>query len=293
MGYFIQKAIELDEVNRKKVPLETLEDYTLMAKYDGCHGLVTFYGADLVQCRTGSGDPWLSIHDGILNPLFDRWVELGRPGPYFTFAGEAWMPGTDHATINGTFRRQSKQFDLRLVQFDTIQHSIKDVLADKQSFCDRWLRRAAHQGSVYEACEWPATVIDSAHATARGLKSSHSAYDGCVLVHKYKPYKPGRCRDGEKIKVKPAIEFDLRVSRFNPANGEKTGKITGSITVDFEGKELDVAVLREDDLAELHANNNAWTGRIVAVEAMTRSSKGLLREPRLKGLRIDKHEADA
>ncbi len=289
MGYFIQKAIELDEVNRKKVPLGTLADYILMAKYDGCHGLVTFYGADLVECRTGSGDPWLSVHEGILNPLYDRWIELGRPGPYFTFAGEAWLPETDHATINGTFRRQSKQPDLRFVQFDTIQHAIKDVLADGSTFFERWSRAANAVSSVLLAVEWPASSLEDSHTTAKCLKAGSSAYDGCVLVHKHKPYKPGRCRDGEKIKVKPALEFDLRVLRFNPANGEKTGKITGSITVDFEGKELDVAVLREDDLEELHADNNAWAGRIVAVEAMARSSKGLLREPRLKGgPRIDK-----
>lgn len=289
MGYFIQKAIELDEVNRKKVPLTTLADYTLMAKYDGCHGLVTFYGADLVECRTGSGDPWLSVHEGILNPLYDRWVELGRPGPYFTFAGEAWMVGTDHATINGTFRRQSPQPDLRFVQFDTIQHGIKDVLADGCGFDTRLARASDELRSVYLATSWPAVTLLDAEFTAKSLKAGGSAYDGCVLVHKHKPYKPGRCRDGEKIKVKPALEFDLRVIRFNPANGEKTGKITGSITVDFEGKELGVAVLREDDLEELHADNNAWAGRIVAVEAMARSSKGLLREPHLKGgPRIDK-----
>lgn len=289
MGYFIQKAIELDEVNRKKVPLTTLADYTLMAKYDGCHGLVTFYGADLVECRTGSGDPWLSVHNDIIDPLFKRWVELGRPGPYFTFAGEAWMVGTDHATINGTFRRQSPQPVLRFVQFDTIQHDKKDVLADERTFFERWTRASVETGSVLLAASWQAVTLLDAEFTAKSLKTGHSAYDGCVLVHKHKPYKPGRCRDGEKIKVKPALEFDLRVLRFNPANGEKTGKITGSITVDFEGKELDVAVLREDDLEELHADNNAWAGRIVAVEAMARSSKGLLREPRLKGgPRIDK-----
>lgn len=289
MGYFIQKAIELDEVNRKRVPLTTLADYTLMAKYDGCHGLVTFYGADLVECRTGSGDPWLSVHNAIIDPLFKRWVELGRPGPYFTFAGEAWMVGTDHATINGTFRRQSPQPALRFVQFDTIQHAIKDVLADERTFFERWTRASVETSSVLLASSWHAICIEGAELTAKMLKAGPSAYDGCVLVHKHKPYKPGRCRDGEKIKVKPALEFDLRVIRFNPANGEKTGKITGSITVDFEGKELDVAVLREDDLEELHADNNAWAGRVVAVEAMARSSKGLLREPRLKGgPRIDK-----
>lgn len=289
MSYFIQKAIELDEVNRKKVPLTTLADYTLMAKYDGCHGLVTFYGADLVECRTGSGDPWLSVHNDIIDPLFKRWVELGRPGPYFTFAGEAWMDGTDHATINGTFRRQSPQPDLRFVQFDTIQHNLKDVLADHRTFFERLCRASDELRSVSLAISWPAIDLLDAELTAKALKARPGAYDGCVLVHKHKPYKPGRCRDGEKIKVKPALEFDLRVLRFNPANGEKTGKITGSITVDFEGKELDVAVLREDDLEELHADNNAWAGRIVAVEAMARSSKGLLREPRLKGgPRIDK-----
>ena len=50
--------------------------------------------------------------------------------------------------------------------------------------------------------------------------------------------------------------------------------------------------LRDDerDVSKFEAN---WLGKIVEIEAMDYSSDGLLREPRLKGVRLDKLEPDA
>lgn len=296
MSYFIQKAIDIVDVNRKKVPLINLDDYYVQKKYDGCHGLLTIEPDGTVYPRTSSGDEWKAITQKHIAAFVQKWRDLGKPGPYFTFCFEAWIPGAQHSEINGTFRRFEPQDSLYCMVFDAFEHDNKDVLESNEYYANRISRLGYHWkcGKVATATTIYAISLDFSWQMAKGWKADpFDEYDGAVLVHKNGLYKAGRCRAGEKIKLKPLLEFDLRVLRFNPAQGEKTGKITGSITVDFHGKELDVAVLREEDLRVLHADNNAWTGMIVAVEAMGQSSKGLLREPTLKGLRIDKKESDA
>lgn len=295
MSYFIQKAIDIAEVNPKRVTID-MADYIVMPKYDGCHGLVTISPDGHVVPRTSSGDPWLSAPKAMLNALYYHWAKTVRPaGTYVTYCGEAWIPGVPHSQINGTFRRQTPQDDLLFVLFDCLVHTDPAVLRDHNGYMSRFKGIVGFGGPNLTTADYETfNTLAEAEQFAREYKAyTAGEYDGAVLVHKYRPYTPGRCRDGEKIKLKPLLEFDLKVLRFNPAAGEKTGKQTGALTVAFRGKELNVAVLREDDLAELHNNPDAWTGKLVAVEAMGYSSKGLLREPRLKGLRIDKETPDA
>jgi ATP-dependent DNA ligase len=304
MTYFIQKAIDQHEVNHKKVDLWNLHDKVMQPKYDGCHLVLTYDRAtDKVHARSSSGDEVLSI-PGLM------WVEFRRAvasikyavGPEFNFitiCGEAWIPGKPHHEISGAFRRHTPQDALQMRAFDMLFHKDIEVLEDDRSYRNRWATLVLSQqgGAPWSHLRpvahcfpgWKSNVLDYANT----LKATPGeAYDGAILRDWSAPYTPGRCRAGEVVKVKPLLEFDLRVLCFNPAFGEKTGKKTGSIDVDFGGKVLGVAVLNESQLELLHADPTAWNGKIVAIEAMARSAKGLLREPRLKDVREDKTEPD-
>jgi DNA ligase-1 len=69
--------------------------------------------------------------------------------------------------------------------------------------------------------------------------------------------------------------------------GEKTGRDVYTISVDFKGKTLMVGSGMPHQSHMLPK-----VGDIVEIVAMDYSSEGLLREPRYKGIRHDKKEAD-
>lgn len=297
MTFDIQKAIELDEVNRKKVNLDDLSRYRYQPKLDGCHVLITFgpsLSAPLV--RSSTLKPVQSIIPGIINRLRKQYESERIVEGFVTYCGEAWVPGKSFEEISGTFRRHETGY-LEVHLFDCVFHAEQDDLTDHTPYEERYARIGGFEhfsDGVHRVPMYAPHSLEAASDHAKLLKSSsYGQYDGAVLVHLDKGYRPGRCRDGEKIKVKPRLELDLRVVRFTPAKGTKTGKQTGAITVLFRGNEVNVAVLSEDYLSELHANPNAWTDRIVAVEAMGVTTGGSLREPTLKGLRDDKDVPDA
>src|SRR5690606_37030222 len=93
---------------------------------------------------------------------------------------------------------------------------------------------------------------------------------------------------GEIIKVKNRIRVTLPVVGYEKGEGKHAGRI-GALVCYYNGKEQRIGTgltdkQREDWMRELPA--------LVEVEAMGLSKDGLLREPRLKGVRYDVLEAD-
>lgn len=307
MSYFIQKAIDIEDLKAKGKAkftqmLEKKKPSAIQPKYDGCHGLLTFdlndIGKGPISCRTSSGDPWVSINPLYFEPIIDSlvkdWNSFSQR--YVTIAGESWTKGWKHSEINGVFRRQSVQETLGYVLFDCVNHPCIDVLEDNRPWLDRFETiRGIQKGPLFasEVINLHFNDLTDLTSEAKKWKNKADVYDGIIFRDPFAGYKAGRCRDSEVVKIKPAIELDLRVLSFKPAFGEKTGKQTGALVVEFKGKPMGVAVLEESLLEELHANPEAWSGKIAAIEAMAESSKGLLREPVLKGLRLDKTEPDA
>jgi DNA ligase-1 len=135
--------------------------------------------------------------------------------------------------------------------------------------------------------------IEEAEAYAAQLKDQ-GGYDGAVLRDIDAPYKVGRCRNGEVVKIKPLLELDLLVLGCELAKGEKTGKNTAALVVRYkDGKPCRVSTgLKQAEVDSIHEDPAAWKGRIIAVEAMAETEDGLLREPRYKGVRYDKAAPD-
>lgn len=107
-------------------------------------------------------------------------------------------------------------------------------------------------------------------------------------------YYPGKRKDN-LIKWKKTLTFDLRV--VGVSNGKGKGKyrnICGRlICQDSAGKEIHVGSgLTDEQRKTWWEDPSLILGKIVEVEAMCLSTKGILREPRFKGIRHDKAEVD-
>ena len=124
------------------------------------------------------------------------------------------------------------------------------------------------------------------HLTSQ-LVDDPEGYDGLILADPEGTWTAGRGTTGEKVRLKKTLSFDLRVTGVHEGVGEKTGRAVYTLTVDYKGKSLGVGSGLPHDFDRVPK-----VGDIVEIHAMDYSSDGLLREPRYKGIRFDKEQAD-
>ena len=118
--------------------------------------------------------------------------------------------------------------------------------------------------------------------------------EGLVVRDPSVGYLPGK-RNETMMKVKKDISYDLKVLSLQEGTGKYTGMV-GALVCQFrDGKEVVVGTGLTD------AQRKRWwseffydeiVGKIVQIDAMSESTKGVLREPRFKGIRTDKTEGD-
>jgi len=277
--YIIQKAVEIAKV-KKKLQL-TLEEYGqrywAFRKYDGCCAVLkdgkTF-------SRTGEEYECLN----------DVAEYLQRVHPDFVFIGEAWWPGKDQFNlISGEFRRYQRSDRLLFMVHDIIPRGDFDRGECSRTFRERMLEVDVDGdmgGRISDAQGWGAGQYGNPQEKCNELVDE-GGYDGLVLRDPNGTWSVGSGTTGEIIKIKRKLSFDLRVLEVNTATGEKTGRTVYKLVVDYQGKRLGVGSGVPHDLCDVPV-----VGDIVEVEAMDYSSDGLLREPRYKGTRFDKLEAD-
>src|SRR5690606_20801028 len=121
---------------------------------------------------------------------------------------------------------------------------------------------------------------------------ARGGYDGLILRDPKGTWTRGSGVTGEIIKLKPVLSFDLRVVGAEEGKGKHAGRL-GAIVVEFQGKKLRVGTGFSDaERKDWWENGEDLIGQIAEIEAMDFSADGLLREPRFKGIRHDKLEAD-
>ena len=204
--------------------------------------------------------------------------------------GEAWMPDADFPTINGTFRRKRTQAQLRFALFDRSNWQPGEEvpqLGDERTY----YQRMNGLDEVLYSEEYVIPVphfngdLDEANKLAAEWKAK-GGFDGAIARDPHQPYVVGRCKH-EVIKLKPVLSLDLRVTERHITYGEKTGREVYTITVAYRGVATDVGSGMPHSREEL-----PQIGAIVEVECMGLTPDGKLREPRFKGIRYDKTEAD-
>lgn len=199
---------------------------------------------------------------------------------------EAWAPSTPHPVINGWARRQENSPHLKGVVFDAV------MVDDTRPYSQR-LAVISSQLSAFAL--FPLFSVpytggrdwQNSERYAQLLKQdAHSAFDGAILADPNAAWTAGKTKNGEVIKIKPTLSLDLEVVDIIVEPGEKTGRLVAVLVVSYRGIRCKVGSGVPHDLAGVNI------GSIVEVEALGVTEKGLLREPRFKGLRTDKPKPD-
>lgn len=302
--YIVHKAVSADKARKAIRDLLTspgyLEvNYIAQRKYDGCNmvAVVTSEGTTLLS-RTGEEVRSLDHIKHALNTHPDI-----HPGVYL---GEAWAPDLTFAEISGLFRRHVPNEDTCRIQFAIFDILTLDEWESGEStvpYADRCARAGINliatcpqrnpiwlaESFGYLAETYP---LNTAQDVCNKLVEV-GGYDGLILRDPEGGWRKGdRGNGGEIIKIKRMLSFDLLVIGREEGRGKHAGRL-GALIVEFNGKELRVGTGFTDK------ERTAWwagvgpIGRIVEIEAMDYSEDGLLREPRFKGIRHDKLEADA
>lgn len=303
----IHKAVELSKVKTKRraeleQPGYLAKHYISQPKHDGCNVIMKLYPAPTDQVgwvpaetmsRTGEPNRAMGRAERALTSLLAPEVQAHGG---LVVLGEAWWPGKDQfSEISGHFRRHSESDRLRMVVFDCL--TLEEFNAGRSDV--GYLNRMKRLG---KPCEWgvdpdPVQLIQSYSLAVEPQEQCNilvekGGYDGIVYRDPFGTWQRGRGTDGEIIKIKRKLSFDLLVTGVHEGLGKNVGRV-GAISVSYKGAELRCNAGTDAERGAWWENPALIIGKIVEVEAMDFSSEGLLREPRYKGIRHDKLEPDA
>ena len=299
--YIVHKAVEHSALSAKvKAALEQTYQWVLSPKYDGCHAVFLFDEGKhfLTLSRTGGHVQSMPHIATDLLRVYGHLLKSGR----WAICGEAWTPGVEFNVISGWFRKQSPVPDLTFVPFDIVEWegntgSTVGAAVDLHSTARYSARCNAlldQQGCVYPRVILPhflalsgtfSEVLPQAVAYAKELKQHRASFfDGAVLAQATGFYTVGAGKGGEFIKIKPLLSESVVCTGYFTDTGEKTGKNTGGLLFNLNGKEQRVATGLTQEQVDSLAQ---FIGKTIEVEAMGLTVNGLLREPRFKGIRYD------
>lgn len=296
--YLILKAVEFDKLSAKmkktygNVDELPRDRWDLQPKYDGCFGLATIWevGPSTMKSRTGEDYSVSCRH--ILAELRDA-VDgtRGQGWHCAVFLGEVWHPEWSFPVISGKFRKGAPCPELLFVANDMLPQG----LVTTEPYAKRHADLLVHLPMYGKGDSGATFVVQDTHLDVRPteqalLLQGRGGYDGAILRDMHAGYHIGTARNGEIVKVKPTLSLDLRCTGVTAGEGKHAGKI-GALTVLYKGQYVGVGTGLSDKDRE--QPDDYWVGSIVEVECMGVSTEGKLREPRLKGIRIDKDTPDA
>lgn len=285
-NYLVHKAVDLSKVKAKRrvvlsQPGYLEQNYWVLKKYDGCCGIV-FINSDGVASHmvTRTGEKIRSC-DHILN-----WITTDRHWKDVVLFVELWHRDMEFADISGKVRQHSPAPELIYKAWDVVPADAYDVGECTVPFKQRYVWIQENTPEDFCAYLYPFNPV-SLQQEANQLARS-GRYDGLIAKDPNGTWKLGLGTDGESIKIKQKLSFDLEVVGVTEGAGKHEGRI-GSLLVRF----LDGVIIGVGTgLSDRDRLRDDWVGKIVEVEAMGYSSEGSLREPRLKGERFDKEQAD-
>ncbi|QGH45057.1 ATP-dependent DNA ligase [Bacteriophage Titan-X] len=317
--YIVHKAVEVRKVKKKLQPTEAQlrTEYLAQPKYDGCNMVAIKRGHWVPTVEKGLHA--IKFEDVTMQPvdrgvvdLFSRTNEQVvsahhienalASAPFFpvgVYFGEYWHPEIDQPTVSGMFRKKdgTQYTEPMFVIFDFVTLEEWEQGFSDLTYVERVNRLPKLVGMIPEgkapvfAAESQGFLSDQELGSMEAAKllCESGPYDGLILRKPSGKWRKGDLgTEGEVIKVKPTMTLDLRVLGVNVAEGEKTGRAVYTVIVDLgDGKTQEVGSGVPHQLSQVPN-----VGDIVEIEAMSFSKFGLLREPRFKGIRHDKLEAD-
>lgn len=292
--YCVQKATDYDSQSAvwklANPSLDTLSlNYLGIRKYDGCHLVVRISSDGHGEAFSRTGEIVTScdhIIDAVRRVYGVSWVVFG----------EVWSPTMPFPEISGSFRRNAASPDLCFVPFDIVPAGSYAVGIHDVPFSARFthlmktLRFGAFPGSPLIAPDFFNPGTYGPVALANKLVADGGS-DGLIMRSLSAHWLKDVCKLGELLKVKPNLSLDLRVVGIEEGKGKMAGMV-GALLVEYKGKVSRAGGLDYDTRRGWLANPASIIGQIVEVECLGITESGLLREPRIKGVRHDKLQAD-
>lgn len=270
--HLFQKLLPIEKVNTAKLkfPMYASE------KYDGvfCCAIMDYEGEVHICSRTG--EEFLSMEH--LKEPFKKQMEASPISAYIIF--EACIPNNTQNIVSGACRDTKKQHPEIVAYIHTFVEN--DVA---------FITRA-------DIGEYPPFVIVD-HKPVQSLTEAmmkaeeiwNRGGEGLVLhANLFQPYQGGK-RNSSIIKIKKGLSVDLRCTGVFRGAG-KYADTLGGILCSYKGKTIRVSGMTDADRKDWWKDNSIVVGKIVQIDAMGESAKGVLREPRFKGIRFDKEEPD-
>jgi ATP-dependent DNA ligase len=292
----IMKAVEFDKLPakfKKQYPNEDALEaagYWLQRKYDGCFGMAyVAFDATESKMLSRTGEDYTAACRHILDELHDAATEQSGSWDDFIVIGELWLPGTDFPTISGKFRKRAAS-TLQFIANDLLPAGLVTHIPYRQRYDDLLALlpplNAGQTAYCFVAETYRSGQWTDAHAHAN-LWKAEGGFDGAILRNPDAGYTIGLVKNGEIVKVKPALSLDLRCVAIKQERGEKTGRPVYTMTVNYKGVWTTVGSGMPHNIKDVPR-----PGDIVEVECMGLTEDGKLREPRFKGIRYDKDKAD-
>lgn len=285
-NYLVHKAVDLAKVKVKRravlsQPGYLEKNYWVLQKYDGCCGIVFINSSGVAShMLTRTGEKIRSC-DHIL-----RWITTDNRWRNVMLFVELWHPDMEFAEISGRVRQHSPAPELIYKAWDVVPADDYMVGECAVPFKERYGWIQDNTPEDFRAYLYPFNPVSLQQEA--NLLAQSGGYDGLIAKDPDGTWKLGLGTDGESIKIKQKLSFDLEVVGVTEGAGKHEGRI-GSLLVRFrDGVTIGVGT----GLSDRDRLRDDWVGKIVEVEAMGYSSEGSLREPRLKGERFDKEQAD-
>lgn len=259
-------------------------------KLDGVFCLaVVIDGKCYIYSRTG--EEYLS-----LNHLKNGLCYLAEISQLDVFIFEAYTYGLPQPTISGYCRDTKDQHPI----IDAYIHdamTLEDFrTCDTDGYYARYvyLQSCMKQRFEYLRCVPQKEVYSLKHLQEYADYMIAKGCEGVVAREEFSSYQAGK-RNKSMIKIKKGVSFDLKVTGLEEGEGKYKGAVGKLICKDKQGKCVRVGSGLTDE-----QRFNWWSmsganeilGQIVQIDAMSVSTKGVLREPRFKGIRTDKTEVD-
>lgn len=270
--HLFQKLLPIEKVDTKKLnfPMYASE------KYDGvfCCAILDDEGDVHICSRTG--EEFLSMEH--LKEPFKKQMAASPISAYMLF--EACIPNKTQNIVSGACRDTKKQHPEIVAYIHTFVEN--DVA---------FITRAAT--GVYP----PFVIVD--HKPVQSLTEAmmkaeeiwNRGGEGLVLhANLFQPYQGGK-HNASIIKIKKGLSVDLRCIGVFKGEGKYKDTL-GGIICSYKGKPIRVSGMNDTERKLWWEDNSLVMDKIVQIDAMGESAKGVLREPRFKGIRYDKEEPD-
>lgn len=278
--HLVQKVKNLSDVPSSKLKWPMM----MTEKIDGVYCIVIKYNDDVgIFSRTGERYTSMKHIESVMMRNLDE-------GEVVIF--EAYEPGKPQNIISGHCRDTKNQWTSIIPychQYMKLSEFIEGVGITTAAESYEILGRIVWNTFMQRIESWNMYSLEQTMGFVREIWAKGG--EGVVLRVPTSVFKAGK-RNNDVIRIKQKITYDLEVLDVFEGKGKYAGMCGGLILKFKDNKTVRVSGMSDNERSEWWSDKSKIVGKVVEVEAMKDSSKGVLREPRFISVRHDKVKGD-